>query len=50
MIYLNAKIEIYIKKIIDLNTEVVVSIVKILAGFIFQIDNNNTYKKIVLIK
>lgn len=37
-------------KIIDLNTKIVVSAIKIMVDLVFEIDNNNIYKKITLIK
>lgn len=37
-------------EIIDLNAEMILFALKIIAGFIFKIDSNNRYTKIFLIK
>lgn len=49
MINLDAVLRLSVIKIIDLDSEVGVFVVKIIAGLVIEIDDNSRYTKIALI-
>ena len=50
MMYLDIEIRVFAIKIINLNSEVKMSTIKIIVSLIFGINGNNRYIKIILIE